>query len=135
MSVSEAVNMQRTPATLFALNRSAQAWRNNVGAMQDDHGRVIRFGLANDSAKLNREIKSSDYIGVVPTLIEPWMIGAYLGVFAALEVKSSDWTFRPSDDRAVAQDRYHQLVRAACGFAGFVTDPERDIPRIIRPWA
>jgi len=40
-------------------------WRNNVGAgmLSDTHGQVsgyVRFGLANESAQMNRVIKSSD---------------------------------------------------------------------------
>jgi len=36
----------------------------------------------------------------------------------------------PSDKRAIGQAKFHDMVRAACGFAGFATGPE-DIARII----
>lgn len=105
-------------------------WRNNSGACTDDTGRLIRYGLGNDSAQLNREIKSSDLIGITPTLIQPHMVGYWLGVFTALEVKPTGWHQTPGDERASAQAKFHDIVRQSCGYAGFVTDPA-DIARII----
>ena len=105
-------------------------WRNNSGACTDETGRLIRYGLGNDSAALNREIKSSDLIGITPTLIQPHMVGYWLGVFTALEVKPTGWVQRPGDDRAAAQAKFHDIVRRSCGYAGFVTDPA-DIAPII----
>ena len=125
---SEAVNQQQ--ARLVMARLGAQCWRNNSGACTDDTGRLIRYGLGNDSAQLNAEIKSSDLIGIVPTLIQPHMVGYHLGVFAALEVKPSGWHLTPGDKRGQAQAKFHRIVRDACGFAGFVTDPA-DVYRII----
>jgi hypothetical protein len=107
-----------------------QLWRNNSGAYMDDHGRMVRYGLANESAQENRVIKSSDLIGITPVLIQPHMVGYHLGVFTAYEVKPSGWKLRPSDKRGLAQQNFHDIVRASCGFAGFVTDPS-DIYGII----
>lgn len=125
---TETVNQQQ--ARLLMARIGAQVWRNNSGACTDDTGRLIRYGLGNDSAQLNKVIKSSDLIGIVPVRIEPHMVGYHLGVFTALEVKPSGWKLRPSDDRGHAQAKFHQIVRDACGFAGFVTDPS-DVLRII----
>ena len=104
-------------------------WRNNSGAVDyvDDYGskRHVRFGLGNDSAQINREIKSSDLIGITPVLITPALYGQILGVFTALECKPSTWNFNPSDDRARAQLKFHNIVRDAGGFAGFVNDPQQ----------
>lgn len=105
--------------------------RNNVGACEDATGRFIRYGLMNESAKMNAQIKSSDYIGITPTLITPQMVGYYLGVFTAIETKASDWKFSQADQRAVAQARFHDIVRAHCGFAGFATGPD-DVRLICR---
>lgn len=125
---SETVVQQQ--ARLAMARLGAQIWRNNSGACTDDTGRLIRYGLGNDSAQLNAEIKSSDLIGCTPTLIQPHMVGYHLGVFTALEIKPSGWHQTPGDKRALAQARFHDIVRQACGFAGFVTDPA-DIDRII----
>lgn len=94
-------------------------WRNNVGAFIDDRGIPVRFGLGNDSAKLNEVLKSSDRIGPTTIEITPEMVGMKIAVFTAIEVKKSDWVFRPSDKHAVAQARFHDIVRRAGGFAGF----------------
>lgn len=108
-------------------------WRNNVGACEDATGRQIRYGLGNDSAALNREIKSSDLIGITPVTAFLASTGRWetLGVFTALEVKRSDWRQTPADERAIAQAKFHAIVREAGGFAGFVTDPAQ-IHSIIR---
>jgi hypothetical protein len=125
---SETVVQQQVRLAMARLG--AQCWRNNSGACTDDTGRLIRYGLGNDSAALNAEIKSSDLIGITPTLIEPHMVGYHLGVFTALEIKASNWKLRPSDKRGLAQEKFHSIVKNACGFAGFVTDPA-DIMGII----
>lgn len=101
----------------------AQVWRNNVGACEDVSGRIIRYGLCNESAQLNRQFKSSDLIGVVPVVIQPHHIGQTLGVFAAIECKRSDWHLTPGDQRGQAQQRFIELVRGVGGIGGFITDP------------
>ncbi len=126
---TEAVIQQHT-RILHCQATQGQIWRNNSGACTDETGRLIRYGLGNDSAQLNAQIKSSDLIGITPTLITPAMVGYSLGVFTAYEIKPSGWTLRPSDARGLAQQRFHAIVREACGFAGFVTDPN-DIYGII----
>lgn len=98
-------------------------YRNNVGACVDETGRMIRYGLANDSAQMNKVIKSSDLIGAVPVLIGPQHIGMTLGVFTALEVKKPGWHLTPGDQRAQAQLKFLELVRSVGGIASFVTDP------------
>lgn len=129
---SETVVQQKTRLEHCKIT-GAQIWRNNSGAgrIVDDSGkeRMIRWGLANDSAQLNAQIKSSDLIGITPTLITPEMVGYHLGVFTAFECKPSGWHLTPGDKRGNAQAAFHDLVRAACGYAGFVTDP-MDVYRI-----
>lgn len=100
-------------------------WRNNSGAFQDGTGRVIRFGLGNDSKEINKKFKSSDLIGITPVLITPDMIGQVLGVFTALECKPEDWRQIPSDKRAGAQANFHDIVKRHGGYAGFVSDPDQ----------
>lgn len=94
-------------------------WRNNVGVAFDDKGVPIRYGLANDSKKLNAKVKSSDLIGVYPLRIAPYHVGKTVGVFIAAECKRANWRFTntPHD---VAQRRYHHIVKAQGGIAGFV---------------
>ena len=37
-------------------------WRNNSGAFENKAGRWVRYGLANDSQRVNNLLKSSDLI-------------------------------------------------------------------------
>lgn len=119
-----------------SLTRQAFAYvgpvfRNNVGACEDKTGRQVRYGLGNDSAQLNAQIKSSDLIGITPVLaFVPSRGWQTLGVFTALEIKASDWRFSPGDERAVAQKRFHDIVRQAGGYAGFVVHPSDIYPII-----
>lgn len=125
---SEAVNQQQVRLAHASIG---PMFRNNSGACTDNTGRLIRYGLGNDSARLNDEIKSSDLIGITPVRAYVEGIGwTVLGVFTAYEVKPSGWHQAPSDKRAVAQAKFHAIVRAAGGFAGFVTDV-RDIWSIL----
>ncbi len=128
---SETVIQQQT--RLECARNDLLIWRNNVGACLDNTGRMIRYGLGNDSAQLNAVIKSSDLIGITPVTAFLTSTGRWerLGVFTALEIKASGWRQQPSDERAIAQAKFHAIVREAGGFAGFVTVPG-DIHSIIR---
>lgn len=119
--------------TQIEFARIGPIWRNNTGAFKDETGRLIRYGLCNDSAQLNKLIKSSDLIGITPVTAFLASTGAWhrLGVFTALEIKGNGWHATPGDERATAQAKFHDIVREAGGFAGFVTDPA-DIHSIIR---
>lgn len=105
-------------------------WRNNVGAATDATGRVIRYGLGNDSEALNKKFKSSDLVFVNPVLITPDMIGRVIGQWGAVETKHSDWYMTPGDDRAIAQLAWIRLVRQYGGIGGFATG-SGDVDRII----
>jgi hypothetical protein len=120
MTSEAAVQQQiRTAAASAGLD----LWRNQVGACEDKTGRVIRYGLMNDSKNLNARFKSSDLIGIRPILITADMVGQVVGVFSAIEAKASDWTYRPNDAHTQAQQRFINLVRAAGGMAGFARSP------------
>lgn len=116
---------------LDAANRGIELWRNNVGVLKDINGRPVRYGLCNDSKQLNQAIKSSDLIGITPVVITPDMVGFCLGVFTAIECKKSDWSYSENDERAVAQKKFHDIVRNAGGMAGFATSVE-DYRGIVR---
>lgn len=107
---------------LDAAQQNIDLWRNNNGAFKDEKtGRWIRYGLCNDSASLNKQIKSSDLIGITPVMITPEMVGTVVGVFTAVETKPSGWELKPGDDRGLAQKRFHDIVKRAGGFAGFAS--------------
>ena len=127
---SEAVNQQQIRTNIALQN--IELWRNNVGACQDVTGRVIRYGILNDSHEINQRFKSSDLIGIRPMLITPEWVGHTVGVFAAIECKESGWKLTPGDKRGQAQQRFIDLVTQAGGFAGFArsVDEARAVLRL-----
>lgn len=105
---------------LNAHNAGVIAWRNNVGAATTDTGSHVRFGLANDSAKMNKHIKSSDLIGIKKVYITQEMVGSYIGQFWARECKRPGWHYTGTD-REQAQLKYQNLVVSFGGDAKFIT--------------
>lgn len=94
--------------------------RNNSGTLTDSRGVPVRFGLGNDSAKLNKEFKSSDLVGLTPILIEPRHVGFYWGVFTSIEVKKGDWRYRGNETER-GQLAFINAIKARGGIAGFAT--------------
>ena len=106
---------------LEAARRGTPLLRNNSGACRDDTGRMIRYGLGNDSARLNKEFKSSDLIGIWPRLITQEMVGQTIGQFFAVEVKPPGWKQRPGDARAAAQLNFGRWAADHGGIFTFAT--------------
>lgn len=95
-------------------------WRNNVGALLDERGVPVRYGLANDSKRANEVLKSSDLIGVVPRRVTQEMVGTRVGIFTAREMKPGGWVFTGTP-REVAQLNFIKLVNTLGGDACFAT--------------
>jgi len=94
--------------------------KNSSGALKNANGRMIRFGLGHDSAVVNKQLKSSDLVGIIPLLIEQRHVGMTIGRFVAVEVKGPE--FRGSaggDEHVQAQAAWQELVRQWGGAAGF----------------
>lgn len=89
-------------------------WRNNSGALTDDAGRLIRFGLGNDSAQANKRLKSADLIG----------IHRPSGRFVSIEVKRPGWKHSDASERDRAQAAWAATVAAMGGVALRVTSAE-----------
>lgn len=123
-----AANVPPTADEAYAQSRArldaarAGHWlgRNNVGALQDKTGRVVRYGLANDSAQINEKVKSGDLIGIYRLVVTPAMVGQVVGQFWSLECKRPGWTYTGSP-REVAQSNWAALVVANGGRASFTT--------------
>lgn len=100
--------------------------RNNVGATPaacEACGaklRPVRYGLANESAEMNKVTKSSDVIGVRPILIEPHHVGTTIGQFAAIEAKRPGWSFT-GKGRESGQANFLSLITRLGGYATFST--------------
>tara|TARA_R100000541_G_scaffold8848_1_gene16457 strand:+ start:844 stop:1365 length:522 start_codon:yes stop_codon:yes gene_type:complete len=110
------------------------AWRNNVGANKTKEVHVcpacafrfevtrppLRWGLCNDSAKLNKVMKSSDLIGGRPIVITPSDVGRTILQFFAIEMKKPGWSWS-GDSHEQAQAAYGSLVMQKHGFFAFST--------------
>lgn len=101
-------------------------WRNNVGATPSKcpdcnaPQRVVRYGVANDSAKLNAKVKSADLLGIRPLLITPELLGHTVGQFVSIEVKKPGHRFT-GKGREAPQAAWASIVTRAHGFATFST--------------
>jgi hypothetical protein len=105
---------------LEASRLGLRIWRNNVGAMQDESGRVVRYGLGNDSHAVNKMLKSADLIGIRPILITDRHLGTTLGQFVSREIKPGGWRYTGTP-REVAQLAWATLITSYGGDAAFAT--------------
>ena len=112
-SVQDAVRLE-------ASQLGIRLWRNNVGCFADNGGRLVRYGLANDSAATNAVMKSGDLIGIRPVLIEQRHVGTTIGQFVSRECKASGWKPDKSD-RTKAQMAWCNLINSLGGDAQIVT--------------
>lgn len=114
---------QQALVRLEAARVGVRLFRNNVGAIKDERGVPVRYGLANDSKALNEVLKSADLIGWTPTRIEAHHVGTTLAVFTSVEMKHQGWQYR-GDAHEKAQLAWLNLVLAGGGRALFATGPE-----------
>lgn len=108
---------------LEAARKDVILWRNNVGALPDERGVPVRYGLANESKAMNAAIKSSDLIGIRKVRVVPEMVGSVIGQFVAREVKHGAWTWGEDAGREVAQKTFIDLVLSYGGDAAFAPGP------------
>lgn len=104
---------------LEAAKHNMILWRNNSGVLFDAHGRPVRFGLCNESAKANEVFKSSDLIGIKPVQVTPYMVGKTVGVFCAIECKRSDWEPTGSA-KEKAQAAFVEFIKSRGGLSCMV---------------
>lgn len=81
---------------------TVRLWRNNTGALVDQQGRFVRFGLCKGS---------SDLIGLRSLEITPELVGQRLAQFVALEIKTAQGVLRPE------QQAFLRLVQQLGGVA------------------
>jgi hypothetical protein len=119
-AVQNAVRMEAARRLNYRL------WRNNVGCLPDRRGVPLRFGLANESDKINKIVKSSDLIGISPQ-----------GQFLAYEIKAPGWHYtgnqpcicKPHKSQCnrcheKAQMAFLTFINSMGGRAAFITSPE-----------
>lgn len=105
---------------LAAAKRGAWALRNNSGAFEDETGRLVRYGLGNDSKRINGVFKSADLIITEPVIVTEEMIGSIIGQIVGLECKAPGWRYTGTE-REVAQKRFLDKLWELGG-RGFFTD-------------
>ena len=105
---------------LEASQKGARLWRNNVGGCYTAEGGFLRYGLCNESKRMNSLIKSSDLIGIKPLLITEAYVGTVIGQFVAREVKRPGWKYSNSP-RERAQLKFLMLVATMGGDARFAS--------------
>jgi len=103
--------------------------RNNVGAGVLANGSFMRWGLANESAKQNKLIKSADLIGIKPVTITADMVGKIIGQFVSIETKKEGWVFNDLNKDQFAQNTWRELINNHGGLAIFSTG---DISEIMK---
>ena len=87
----------------LACGRGAvRLWRNNTGALVDQQGRFVRFGLCKGS---------SDLIGLRSVVVTPEMVGQRIAQFVALEIKAPQGVVSPQ------QQAFLRLVQQLGGVA------------------
>ena len=113
---SEVQNEQR----LEIAKLGGKAYRNNSGAYDPVHppSPGTRWGIGNDSHKINKVRKSSDLICILPVVITPAMVGHTLGVFMADEVKREGWHYTNSPEE-VAQQSFLDIINSTGGIGFF----------------
>jgi hypothetical protein len=108
---------------LEAGRRGVALFRNNNGACMDEDGRLVRYGLANDSKAMNEKLKSHDLIGITPHIVKVQDVGSTVGIFTSVEVKRAGWKYTGTK-REKAQLAWSELVIKLGGRAMFATSPE-----------
>jgi len=116
---------------LEAPQRGVYLWRNNSGAgivanarelcpeCAKNARRPIRWGLGNDSKKVNDVMKSGDLIGIRPVIITPDMVGRKLGQFVSRECKPENWKYS-GNEHENAQLAWSTLINSLGGDAAIV---------------
>lgn len=116
MTEQELLNLVR----LKAQDHNMMLWRNNSGVARSDAGRPVRFGLANDSKKLNDVFKSSDLIGIKTHTITADDVGKAVGIFVAYEVKRPGWEYTGTS-RELAQKAFLDFISRKGGISKFIS--------------
>lgn len=138
MATPEQISSQKV--RLRASEMGLTLFRNNTGAFSDDTGRLVRFGLGNESKRLQESCRFGDYIGFYPMVITPQMVGKTVAVFTNIEVKPEgklESTLKRAEkhetSREAGQLRAIKLIRNKGGMAWFATS-EFDVDVIIKDY-
>lgn len=114
---------QQSIIRLEAARAGVWLTRNNVGAYQDPNsGRLIRYGLANESKLQNQQVKSADLIGFRKRVILPVDVGTVIAQFVSRECKAEGWRYS-GKGREQAQTTWRDFINSNGGDAAFASGP------------
>ena len=85
-------------------------FRNSVGALKDENGRMVQFGLGTGSP---------DLVGYKKVTVTPDMVGKDLAIFVGMEIKM------PGKKPRADQKHWLDSLAASGGIAGFVTSEDQ----------
>lgn len=113
---------------LGASSLNMKLLRNNNGALLDKMGRLVRYGLGNESKKHNDEMKFGDLVGGTTITITPEMVGKEICVLTMFEVKTPE-KLKPSIRKAMKHSKSHEagqlraieFIRSIGGIAWFAS--------------
>ena len=103
--------------SIMLADHGCRLFRNQTGALKDQTGRLVRFGLCKGS---------SDLIGFKSITITPEMVGKKIAAFVAIEVKTASGKPTPE------QLNFVNRVKELGGIAGIARSVE-DVLAITRP--
>ncbi len=103
--------------SIMLANHGCRLFRNQTGALKDETGRLVKFGLCKGS---------SDLIGMKSITITPDMVGKKIAAFVAIEVKT------PNGKPTPEQLHFVNRVKELGGLAGIARSVE-DALAIVDP--
>jgi hypothetical protein len=109
---------EQAKTILRAFEMGFALYRNNSGVSREEH-RHIRFGLGNDSAKINAVWKSLDLVGIGPNGRALWV-----------DMKHPGWVWKGTK-REVAQANAINDINSRGGIAFFCTSAD-EFEKIIK---
>lgn len=117
---------------LLASQWGWRLWRNNKGAGKLENGSFVRWGLCNDTPAIGSHMRSADYIGIRPVVIQQHHVGMTIGQFVSIEAKRENWKPSPvgpdglpTDEHEAGQVRWRDLINSLGGYAVITNDPEK----------
>lgn len=105
---------------LEASQKGIYLFRNNSGALPDKSGRLVRFGLGNDSPQVNKILKSPDLVGWRAVKIATHHVGMVFGQTVLREMKEPGWQYT-GDEHEKAQLAFINLGLSCGCDAAFAT--------------
>jgi len=109
-------------------SQGGYAWRNNVGATParckacGEQQQPVRYGIANESEKQNKQYKSSDLLVGRQVHVTPEHVGTTILQLGFVECKPRGWVFT-GKGREGPQANWVTLINKLGGFARFASEP------------